>query len=142
MPSTTRQARGRNPPASALAPAPAPAPPSTSSSPSENGDFNPDAAANNPAPNPVVTINVADLQAIQQRIADLEAAQHNPHRRHRSDSECVHEPAPKHTHLKGKSPDEYEGENHQKLDAFIRQCKNNFKIDGCTTIKVGQLVNY
>ena len=132
MASATRQARGRNQPA----PAPAHVSPSTRSSLSEAGDSNAgedDAAANHPAPNPVVTINVADLQAIQQRIADLEAAQHNPRRRRRSDSESDHERAPKRTHLKGKSPEEYWGENHQKLDAFIRQCEKNFKIDGCTT---------
>ena len=133
MASATRQARGRNPPAPA--PAPPPASPSIRSSLSEAGDSNAgeDDAANTPAPNPVVTINVADLQAIQQRIADLEAAQHNPRRRRRSESESDHEPAPKRTHLKGKSPEEYWGENHQKLDAFIRQCEKNFKIDGCTT---------
>lgn len=128
MASATRQARGRNPPA------PAPAPPPTSSSRSEAGDSNTaeNDAADNPAPNPVVTLSVADLQAIQQRIADLEAAQQNSRRRRRSDSESDHERAPKRSNLKGKAPDEYWGETHQKLDAFIRQCEQNFRIDGCT----------
>ena len=85
-----------------------------------------------PAPAPVVPISVADFQAFQQRIADLEAAQQNTRRRRRSDSESDNERAPKRLNLKGKAPNEYWGENHQKLDVFIRQCEQNFRIDGCT----------
>ena len=92
-----------------------------------------DAAADIPAP--VVTISATDLQAMQQRIADLEAAQQNPRRRGRSDSESDNGRAPKRSNLRGKSPDEYWGENHVKLNAFIRQCELNFVIDGCTRDK-------
>ena len=132
----TCQVHSQNPPASA--PAPPPASSSIHSSLSEVEDSNVrknDAAANNPAPNPVVTINVADLQAIQQRIADLKAAQHNPRCCRRSESKSDHKLAPKHMYFKGKSPEKYWGENHQKLDAFICQCKKNFKINGYTTDK-------
>lgn len=69
---------------------------------------------------------------MQQRIVDLEAAQQNTRHRRRSDSESDHERAPKRSNLKGKAPDEYWGETHPKLDAFIRQCEQNFRIDGCT----------
>ena len=93
MASATRQARGRNPPAPAPAPAPVPSPalPSNHFSLSPAGtsvseDDNA-TAANTPAPNPVVTLNVTDLQAVQQRIADLEAGQLNSSCRRRSDSE-------------------------------------------------------
>ena len=82
-------------------------------------------------PTLVVTISVTDFQAIQQRIADLEAAQHNTCCRCRSDSESDHKRATKRSNLKRKAPDKYWGETHQKLDAFIRQCKQNFRIDGC-----------
>ena len=128
----TCQACGQNQPA----PAPAHIPPSIRFSLFEARDFNvgkDDAAANYPAPNPVVTINIVDLQAIQQRIADLQAAQHNLRRRRQSNSESDYERAPKRTHLKKKSLEEYWGENHQKLVAFICQYEKNFKIDGCTT---------
>ena len=80
-------------------------------------------------------MSVADLQAIQQTSADLEAAQQNTRRRRRSDSESDHERAPKRSNHKGKDPDEYWGETHQKLDAFIRQCEQNFPIDACTRDK-------
>ena len=101
------------------------------------GDFNApeDNPADIPGPNPAVTMSVADLQAIQQTSADLEAAQQNTRRRRRSDSESDHERAPKRSNHKGKDPDEYWGETHQKLDAFIRQCEQNFPIDACTRDK-------
>ena len=73
MASATYQACSQN----QRAPAPAHILPSTRSSLSKTGESNvgeDDAAANHPAPNPVITINVVDLQAIQQRIADLEIA--------------------------------------------------------------------
>ena len=90
----------------------------------------------NPAPAPVATISVEDLRAIKQQIADLQAAaQQNPRRRRRSDSESDHEPAPKRSNLRGKAPVEYWGEDHPKLDAFIQQCEENFDIDGCTLDK-------
>lgn len=57
------QARGQN----QLAPAPAYVPPSICSFSSEAGDFNvgkDDAVANHPTLNPIVTINVTDLQSI------------------------------------------------------------------------------
>lgn len=92
-----------------------------------------DAAADIPAP--VLTTSATDLQAMQQRIADLDAAQQNPRRRRRSDSESDNERAPKRSNLRGKSPDKYWGENHQKLNAFIRQCELNFVIDECTREK-------
>lgn len=129
MAATTR--RGQNAPA-------APPPPQPGSAPlSEAGDSNTsgDNADNNPAPAPapVVTISATDLLALQQRIAVLEAAaQQNPHRRRRSNSESDHERAPKRSNLEGNPPDVYWGENHQKLDAFIWQCEQNFCIDGCT----------
>lgn len=122
--------RGRN--------APTASPPAGSATLSDDGDDNSSegGAANNPnpdsAPAPVVTISAADFQVIQQRIANLEAAQQNPRRRRRSDSESDEERAPKRSHLKGKTPDEYWGENHQELDMFIRQCEQNFRIDKCT----------
>ena len=87
----------------------------------------------NPAPAPVATISVEELRAIKQQIADLQAAaQQNLRCRRRSDSESDHEQAPKRSNLKGKAPDEYLGETHQKLDVFIRKCEQNFRIDGCT----------
>ncbi len=53
-----------------------------------------ESAANNP--NPAVTISVADLQAIKQRIADLEeASQRNPRRRRWSECEPDYERVPK-----------------------------------------------
>ncbi len=65
-----------------------------------------ESAANNP--NPAVIISVADLQAIQQRIADLEkAVQQNSLRRRRSKSESDYERALKHSNLKGKTFDKY-----------------------------------
>ncbi len=101
------------------APAPAPAPaPATNQPESSTQGANPHRGNNTPGnnaaegaannPNPAVTISVADLQAIQQRIADLEeAAQRNPCRRRRSESEPDYERAPKRSNLKGKAPDEY-----------------------------------
>lgn len=85
MASVTCQTCGQNQPAATLAPASTPAPLSTRFSVSETRDFNngeDNAVTNNPAPNPIVTISIANLQTIQQRIADLEVAQHKP-RRHR-----------------------------------------------------------
>ncbi len=82
-------------------------------------------AANNL--NRAVTISIADLQAIQQRIADLEeTAQQNRGRRRLSKSETSYKLAPKRFNLKGKAMDKYWEENHQKLDKFIRQCEQNF----------------
>lgn len=89
-------------------------------------------AAKDPAPD--VTISAADLQAIQQRIADLEAVlqPYTRRRRCRSNSESDYERASKRSNLEGKPPDVYWGENHQKLKAFIWQCEQNFDIDKCT----------
>lgn len=120
--------------ASAAPPPPGSAPPSNAGDDTtQEGDApnNP-----NPAPAPAVVISAADLQAIRQEVAELrEIVQQNPRRRRRSDSESDHERAPKRSNLKGRSPDEYWGENHPKLDAFIRQCEENFDIDGCTLDK-------
>lgn len=95
-----------------------------------------DDVANTATPNLVVTIKAADSIALQQRPADLEAAaQRNSRRRRQSDSDSDNGRAPKRTNLKGRAPDVYWGENHQKLHTFIRQCELNFRIDGCTRDK-------
>ena len=75
-----------------------------------NDNTNPEggAAVNlNPAPTPIVTITIADLQAIQQKIADLEAAQYNTYCRRQSNSESDYKRAPKRSNLKKKALDEY-----------------------------------
>ena len=85
---------------------------------------------------PVITINATDFQALQQRIEELEAAaQQNSRRRRRSDSDSDNERPFKRSNLRGKAPEEYWGETHPKLDDFIRQCEENFEIDGCTQDK-------
>ena len=104
------------------------------SSPRDAADNGPeDDPTDIPAPTPVVTISAENLRAIQQKIADLQAAiQENPRRRRRSDSESDYERQPKRSNLRGKAPIEYWGEDHPRLDSFIRQCEENFDIDGCT----------
>lgn len=88
-------------------------------------------------PNPVFTIKTADSPAIMQPTADLKAStQRNRRRRRQSDSESDDERSPKRSNLEGRAPDVYWGKNHQKLDAFIQQCEQNFCIDGCTQDKI------
>ncbi|MCJ1344812.1 hypothetical protein MMC31_003015 [Peltigera leucophlebia] len=105
-------------------------PPPGSAPPSNAGDDTTleGRAANNPnsAPAPV-SITAAEFLATQQRISNLEAAQQNPRRRRRSDSGR----APKRSHLRGTTPDDYWGENHPKLDAFICRYEQNFCINSC-----------
>lgn len=104
------------------------------SSPRDAADNAPeDDSTDIPAPAPFVTMSVQNLRAIQQQITDLQAAvQQNPHRRRRSNSESDHERPPKRSNLRGRAPIEYWGEDHPKLDSFIRQCEENSDIDGCT----------
>ncbi len=144
----TNASQGDEPtPASAPAPAPAPeSAPATNQLKSSAQGANPSRGNNitgNDAtegaanyPNLAVNITVADLQAIQRRIADLkEAVQRNSCFRWRSESEPDYERAPKRPNLKSKAPDEYWRENRQKLDVFICQWKNNFWINEYTQHK-------
>lgn len=93
MASATFQSGGQNSPTSA--PTPAPAITSDCYSLFLVGTYvfedNDGTAAYNPAPNPVVTINVTDLKAIQPKIADREVAQLNSRCCRRSDFESDHE---------------------------------------------------
>lgn len=116
----------------------APAPPSTSGTHFGDGESNAlkDVVTNTPTPDPVVTIKPRDSLAILQPTADLKApTQQNRRRRHQSDYGSDNERSTKRSNPECRAPDMYWGESHQKLDAFIQQCEQNFCIDGCTQDK-------
>lgn len=95
-----------------------------------------DNLASTPTSSPLITINAADLLAIRQEVADLQAiVQQNLYCHRQSESEFNHERAPKRSNFKGKALDKYQRETYQKLNTFIRQYEKNFQIDRCTQDK-------